>query len=562
MIKNSKNTTIAELFGGLKNYSVPAYQRSFSWEKEQVERFWDDLLEITQNKARKDYFLGAMIFKETEQEQRIEVIDGQQRLAMVTILFACIRDMYDGENNNFPINRTAGSGIEADYIGKESRISQKWEYRLTLNKIDQIFFSQYVQSRNPTPWQKKSKFSQTSHKLIYNARQQIYGKIKECTKTFDARGKEEFLRDLEESLANKFKIIATYVDDDVDAYTIFETLNDRGLDLSIADLLKNYFYSRAQNNFDAVQLCWEQITNLLDGRDLKDFLRHYWLSSRGLVREKNLYRFFKSDLKEQRDVYSFLAELLKEAETYSALLSPDDSYWENSGIVDLLEVINILDAKLVRPLLLSGRHVLGVKDFEKLIRMCVDLTFRYSTICNQNPNKLERVYSSLAIQLREGAIGIGGVKREFGTLNPSNETFITAFEEKEVKNSELARYILSILNDHVMGKEEIGVYQNVYKVNLEHIMPKKLDKEWEHYVKKAGIKHKDFLNRIGNLTLLSKNKNVKASNKSFEEKCDIIYSNSELPITYKLLEYKEWNEDSIKNRQKYLAEKAIEVWKI
>ena len=125
--------------------------------------------------------------------------------------------------------------------------------------------------------------------------------------------------------------------------------------------------------------------------------------------------------------------------------------------------------------------------------------------------------------------------------------------------------LCQIVNYIMKGKEKVGelcVEENSESINLEHIMPKTLSEDWEDYIKKQKLNYKELVNRVGNLTLLTGPKNKEASNKLFSVKCKKIYSKSKLPITKELYKYKKWNEKTINERQKELAQIANEVWKI
>jgi len=117
---------------------------------------------------------------------------------------------------------------------------------------------------------------------------------------------EEVLIELEECIRDKVVSILISVVDEANSYLIFETLNDRGLDLSVADLLKNYFFSRASDKIKEVQKKWSEINILADKFDLTKFIRYYWLSKYGSVTEKDLYRKIATELRNSSQVFNFV----------------------------------------------------------------------------------------------------------------------------------------------------------------------------------------------------------------------------------------------------------------
>lgn len=551
ILDSSRVETIDRLLSANIIYKVPRYQRCFSWEKEHIETFWEDLLDTKKDSAREDYFLGSMIFRKIN-EGEMEIIDGQQRLVVITIFFSCIRDYYLNEGNMQGV-----AEINPIYIGRRREGSM--QFKLKLNEQDNIFFQSYIQedgSRN---------FGSTrglpeSHKLILNARNIIYEKIcEELQKCNNEEDKKIFLEDLKDTVTNKFKVLSTYVDSIDEAYVVFETLNDRGLDLSIADLLKNYLYSKAGERLENIRTMWEEIMDMLNGKEISKFLRCYWNSSKKLIREKYLYKALKNHIRNNREVLSFVKELRDEAEVYNNLINPNNDNWHDKKLVKLLEDLKSLGARQIYPLLLSAYKKFGAsKQFKITVELSTVLTFRYSIICGLNPNKLEDEYSDIAVKLRQGK-DLTYVKQKFLQLNPNNETFLQEFNKKEITNQKIARYLLIKITERLLRGTDVGTDEDI---SLEHIMPQKPSLEWKKYIIKQNINHEDFIDRIGNLTLLTGPRNRGASNKLFQIKCKEIYRKSFLPITKDICRYKQWNEEIIIERQKKLAEIAKNIWKL
>jgi len=539
-------------------FSVPLFQRGFSWEREQIEQMWEDINE-TISENRDEYFLGSIVLNQKSQNE-CEIIDGQQRLATLTIIFAVIRDAY----NEMGDERHAE--IQIEYIAKKERATRRIYGKLNLNKDDKDFFKKYVQdygSINKGEGYKKETSLNNSNKLIFVAYRFFTDKIyEELSKLSSQKQKVDYLITLEESISNRFLVIATYVGDESDAYLIFETLNDRGLELSVTDLLKNYLFSKSGKDLKEVQKKWDEIVTILSNRNVNTFLRHFWISTRSMIREKNLYSVLKKDIKEHGDVLTFVSNLKSESEVYEALLNPERQYWKSTNIVKLLEELNLLNVKQCLPFLLSCRVKFNDSDFKKILELCINFTFRYSTICNFNPNALERLYSSISIKIRDGTLNtIPEITKEIKTLYPDNQTFNNAFVEKDIKEKKVARYILKRINDSLIEGGEL-VAADSDKVNLEHVLPQNPDAEWEKYLEKNKLDYKDLVNKIGNMTLLGSEYNRKAANKFFTKKKDEIYKKSKLPITKPLCSLNEWNDKTIRKRQKEFRDVALNIWKI
>ncbi len=566
MIASAEAKTIKSLLGGDSLFKIPRYQRSFSWEKEQVEKFWYDILD-TIDEDRKDYFFGPMIFKtdKEEQEKRLEVIDGQQRLALITIFFACIRDIYIEM-----INQEEGHEIQKVFIGGRDRYTKEIIFKLRLNRQDEGYFQSNIQKQTAETinnrFGRKKNIPQ-SWRLIRKAYDFLYENIFSELKNYkDLEIKKSFLFQLENAIANKFKIIQIVIDNEDDASLIFETLNERGIELSVSDLLKNYIYSKTEKenpkNLELIQSEWEDIMDRLEeSKEFSNFLRYYWNSCHPLVRKNQLYQTYKEYLKKQNDLPKFINILKEESKIYKALIEPYN--WPNQKQMNLLKDLRLLGVKQIYPLLLSGFRKLTPKDFVRLIELSLNLTFRYSIICNQNPNQLERVYSDLANQLHNDKTNLDKIEKRLKALYPFDGLFIQEFSSKKIKNGQIARYILIQINNYLIKeKEEVKVINDPEKVDLEHIMPKTLSPQWKLYIEKNKIIHYELIDMIGNLTLLPAPKNKEVSNKPFLEKCKT-YKNCYLPTTRLIpRDYKVWNKENILQRQKKLAELAKNIWKI
>lgn len=564
MIHRATDIPIIDLFNPSRHYVVPRYQRAFSWTEEEVETFWEDIMETKKNE-REEYFLGAIILKEDSQKGHFQIIDGQQRIILITILFACLRDKY--YTGGFGVGDLGrASRIQGDYIGRRDDHEGKTEYFLEINNQDKKYFRDYIQNYQSSEHKKPDWGLPESNKLIKKAYQMIEENISEQLKGLGVDEKKAFLAELEHIIGKRFILIEIQVKDEADAHLVFETLNDRGLELSISDLLKNYLYSKAGDKLDLVQQEWDNIRGvIIEFRTLNNFLRHYWNSSEDLVREKRLYKAFKKNLKTNQEVYSFVRNLREEAILYKNLINPTNEFWKNSEIIRMLNNLATIGVKTAYPLLLSGYLKLDKKkEFKKLVDMCLKLSFRYGVICGLNPNELERKYSRLAIRLRSGQINLRQINKDLISISPKDEKFVRDFEQKEIKNGRTARYILrEIINHQSKGKDKIAelcVEEDPEKVNLEHIMPQSEEK-WKKYIKEQKINHKNLINRIGNLTLLKGSKNIIISDGPFDIKRKE-YKKSKIKITKNIAEYKEWNEENINTRQKELAKIAGEVWKI
>ena len=217
--------TVGEVLKADYKYQVPPHQRDFSWTHEEVKQLWDDITEAMMDN-RADYFLGTMVVTEDREERTRSVIDGQQRLATLTMMLGAIRSVYADHDDNM------AEHVYLDYLGKLDRRTQVSDPRLTLNRINAATFQELVVqhvSEGRLAEAKKGRVLAPSNRLLVEAAQFIRGTINQRASA--GKNYAAFIVDLEEFIKDRVVIILVSVGDEADACLIFETLNDRGLDL-------------------------------------------------------------------------------------------------------------------------------------------------------------------------------------------------------------------------------------------------------------------------------------------------------------------------------------------
>jgi len=559
---SSRKEILGELLAGTNIYIVPPNQRDYSWGKEHFEDLWTDLIGAIQED---NYFFGSMILQNTPDPKKKIILDGQQRLATATVLFAVIRDGF-----NILKDPDNAKDIQKHYI--LDKIFKKEVRKLTLNLINKDFFYYCIQkdpndkdAQNFKDYEKKNKLSK-ANKSLRNAYYFFKDKIEDEFKNKSGEERISFLTRLCTTLTDKFIIIKIQVGSEEEAYMIFETINERGLELSVADLFKNYLVRKApEKDKDDVVRIWKDLLISLDDK-IRPFLRHYWLSKIQLTTERQLFSKLKQYIETGKNsAKNFVKDLKEEATVYSELLNPDVQYWEDKQVFDLLKDFNVLNIKQCLPVLMSGRDKFNNKNFKKLLKLITNFSFRYSTICNLHNNILERKYSDISEKIRNSKIKTTDeVKDLLLDIYPDDNQFYDSFKMKELDNSSIARYILKKID------LACGSYKDTEKIDyetlsLEHILPKSPQDDWIKYFKEQGIKKKDLkqlIHRIGNKTLLDVNMNTEAANSYFAEKSDKYYKRSRLKINENLKTITQWNRKAIEDRQAELGKVAKTIWKI
>lgn len=548
--KSISNLLVADRYVFL----VPHYQRAYSWTSDKVEQLWIDLLSAIKEKD-KQYFLGSAVFRRGDGES-LYIIDGQQRLATLTVILAVLRDYLEefGQNKaaealHSHIIRTSLGEVVGPILMLRDTDEEYLRDYIRPRRTDRIV--QQSESKRRGPGRPKTVLIKAAHELSQDMVQ------KEIDAFSQHAEKVRRLREIASFVLDKAIVIMTIVDSDTDAYIVFETLNDRGLDLSIADLVKTYLFSRGEKKkrLDQMQSFWDRTYASIaaEREDFPRFLRYYWLSKHERVTRRKLFAKIKDYLIKE-DPFKFAADLENEAGIYRSLLYPLSTDPNSADLTDL----RLMGIHQHLPLLLAAKASgMSAEQFDRLVSVCTSLTVRYLIVGKQNPNRLEEKYSSWAIKLRsQKENAVHTIRKEAGGLAPKNSEFIERMKEIGGLEQAQARYILRKINEHVAGKELLG---STTDVHVEHILPENPSEEWEPYMPKDKQERAALIKKLGNQTLLAGPLNKKASNQGFQQKKKQ-YQQSQIAITNVLAELAVWDADAIRKRQEYFADLAPEIW--
>jgi hypothetical protein len=281
------------LANALKTYtlSMDSNQRSYAWDRENVTELFQDLQAAIDDKEP-EYFLGSIVVTRTAGH----VVDGQQRLATTTILIAAMRD-YCIENSE----ASRAEDLERDYLFSREFRSQQIIPHLSLSRRDHDFFMKRILSRPGEPARSvQPDKNRDSHQRIIKAAEIAKERVVQITAPYSPQQRADKIADWLEYLAKSARVIWISVPDDANAYTIFETLNDRGADLSISDLLKVNLFNIADDRLVEAESRWEAMLGTLEsngGEELaKNYMRHLWVAMQGPTRERELLGSIKKVL--------------------------------------------------------------------------------------------------------------------------------------------------------------------------------------------------------------------------------------------------------------------------
>jgi hypothetical protein len=541
--------TIGEVFRRPVFYRVPINQRDFAWTGEEIDVLWQDLLAALED-DRGEYFLGAFVISPSEHEPTdFEVVDGQQRLASLSMILAAIRDEWGGKDQ--------AQEIANAFLGTRDRKSRSITPKLGLNATnDPIYQRVVLECEKLTPPEIRAEHK--SNQLLIGAFGRFKTHLAEWLKGKVGDEREDALIALEQFVDRTVKVIVIEVGDESDAYIIFETLNDRGLELAVADLVKNYLFSLAgPRNIEVFKKQWTEISQLVGAENLTVFLRHYWISEYNLLRERDLYRNLRETIRDMPKAKAFLTRLRKVAELYAALLNPDHTYW--SGIPDnpqkFVRALRLLRAAQYRPLALAVMEGGKADEVKSMLAMVLTVTYRYN-ITGASVNELERGYSDAAIAIRKsGKRNPKAVFAHLKSLYIGDAQFAEAFAANEFSKSDIARYTLGALNAKMETDGGLGISD---EVTLEHILPRNPSNDWKFSAEEV----REYVELVGNLTLLEKGTNKGIGNKNFKAKQSSAYSKSKLAINASLARKTEWTKSAIESRGAAFAKIALTVWRV
>ena len=537
-----------------KFLSVPIYQRSYSWTADEIVEYWTDIHGSFTGNAP-EYFLGTIVLTRKD-ETSSTIIDGQQRLATTAVLLSAIRDEFNERGDG-----VRGGAVQTTYLSHPDILSGGVISKLVLNSEDAHLFESRIIGSKPDPAPTKP-----SHRLILDAHAYFRGQIK---KVADDAGANWALRlgQWAVFLQTKAKVMVLEVPTDADAFLIFETLNDRGADLTIADLLKNYLFGHAGGKLEAVRDGWMQVLGALEitaeNALFTTFLRHYWSSLHGAIRERELYKSIKERITTDVQVLEFIANLQSAAGIYAALLSSSNDYWDDLGgtVRDNLDTLLRLELVQNRPLLLAALQHFPVLEKKRLLKALVSWSVRGLVVGGIGGGTAEKNYCGASVKIRSGAIKTTDeVLAEIKSIVPSDEDFKAAFAIARIPKATIARYFLSALEQGKKGAAEPEFVPNANEdqVNLEHVLPKRATAaDWG--AKFSADERKEFLHRMGNLALLQKGPNGKIGSKPFSVKKPIL-AVSGFELTKTIGGEADWTKEGISKRQAELAELAVKVW--
>lgn len=540
--------------------SVPVNQRSYKWEDVHIRNLLQDFDEAISNDDG-DYFLGTIVLVQRARGH-LTIQDGQQRLATTSILMARIRDRL------YAVGRDVSArSIDGDFIRNADRNTEAMVPRLTLNDQDNEYFVRsIIASPNDADYANKHEPIWQSNVRLQNASKNISEFLDDKLKTLRPEAHADLLLRWITFIEESASVVVVTASDEVNAYRIFETLNDRGLKASQADILKNYFFSKAGKRLSEAQTMWNLIASNIeslgeeDNETLITYIRHLWVTTHGPTKERELAAQIKQEITGETKTIQFLSDGSSHVQDYLALSNPKHSKWTEykPSVRKSVETISEhLQMKQILPLMFAVAMHFNTMEAEKAFGLFVSWSVRF-LIYGGRGGMLDYQYSLRAQDIGKKQITKARELRQaMDKYVPSDAEFEEAFATARVSRPHLARYYLRALEKTRTDDPhpEYVANDDVLDVSLEHIVPLELSDDWDIDADTASAAQK----MLGNMVLLKSTQNRDLGNSGFDKK-RAVFSTSGYYTTKDIAHYDKWTMDEIRDRQRTLAALAVKTW--
>ena len=529
-------------------YRVPLYQRPYAWSKDQ----WEDLFEDLNSLKPDDvHFLGSIVVV-PEGEHRLgvnyfQVVDGQQRLATLLIWLSAIRDLAKEKGDEGLAQRLTKNFLIVEDVTTGKKIP-----KLQLGELDNDAFQRVLEGK-PKDY---------NHPIF------------ECYEYFKNKTYNENMWQI---LLNNVYIVHINAFNHFNAFRLFETLNDRGLELSAADLIKNFLLMKVSSKeeiFNDTISQWNDMYEKVRDKEPVKFIRRYILSNyKGKISESRLYEGVRKRLEKENHekICDFVKDLNVNATVYKKIF---ECSFSQDKINKKLQELHLVEVAPSFTLFLKIMHYLekgkiSEEDILEIMEMIESFHIRWG-VCGQSTSRLDQIYNDICMELKDKQpqkfkIIIKNKLLQEIKNNADDEIFKRNFSQRTFKpNDTRTKYILWKLSKPT-GETAL----NMKEIQTEHVLPQTLSNEWMKYLKEGTSKneneitalHKENLNRIGNLTIIKGEWNISMSNRLFIKKKED-YRKSEFQITKELSNYDEWTFEEIDKKSKQLADEACKIWRL
>ena len=536
-------------------FSIPVYQRDYNWQEKQCQRLFKDILQTGKNEKVSSYFLGSIVYIHDGiygvGEKEFHVIDGQQRMTTLTLLFLAIYFKLKGTILAKDADKIYNQYVVNPYSEKEIKLKllPPEENLYILNKISHNKFNELEAFQDRNMLKNYLFFEKELENLSFDDMKHLSNGIEKLIYIDIAleKGKD-------------------------DPQKIFESLNSTGLDLSQGDLIRNYILmdlERGEQNriYKEIWIPIENNCKVSDGSEItsyvSDFIRDYLtLKTEKISSKPKVFETFKSYYEKEND--EKLEDMKKYSEAYSYIIKP--SLEKDRDIQRELDYLKSLDKTVINTFLIGilKDYKDNILEKDELVNMLILLqSYLWRRYITEKPtNALNKIFQGMYGKISRSGNYYENLVDVLMTEDfPTDEELESALKLKNVyKDKEKLNYVFKKLENY--NHNELIDFDNE-KITIEHIFPQKPNKAWkENYSDNELEQMISFKDTISNLTLTGSNSNL--SNKAFHEKRDDEvhgYRNSKLYMNKYLGRLEEWNLLSMEARFESLYDDIIKIWK-
>lgn len=545
----AEHLTVRDIFNGSDDLRMPPYQRGYSWGEKEASELLNDLREACVLQ-RPYYFLGAIVIVQSRPREPMEIVDGQQRLATLTVLFAVLRDMAESKDE---ANRLH------DMIEAPSRIlggpdRQRW--RLTLNHIDTPFFRETVQRRGAT-YDASLYDTTTESRIRIQDNVQIFKDALADTSSSERAALARYI------LTNCLMVRVTVTDRD-GGYAAFRVLNERGRKLSAHDILKSDLFERAgftDEEAEAHAITWNEIGARLGSNGFDDLLKQI----RALfdkASKEDMVTGFRNHVLPHIPARVFIEDRLQRyADAYEIIvgLRKTDTGFP-PFIIQHINHMRALDHVGWRApalkYLVDGDLAEGPATdfFRKLERLSYAMQFVVS-----DRDARGRRYRKVITAIDENAID-------------DSESPLDLKEEERKKLAErMFGRFATFRQRRAMSLRLNALVPNGVCLSpdadatLEHVLPRnpKANSEWLKVWPNAA-ERRELVDCLGNFTLLSNAENQDADRREYMEKYEIFFKKGapSFVLSESIRDKTQWTPDVVRARRDYFIKLLCEEWRL
>jgi uncharacterized protein with ParB-like and HNH nuclease domain/transcriptional regulator with XRE-family HTH domain len=550
--------TIDSVLSRSYRFVVPDYQRQYSWSKDQWQEFWNDLLGVVEEGGT--HFLGSIVVVERntsiDEINEYEVVDGQQRLTTISILLCVIRQYYDN------IGRIGDAESLSDAYLFEKDNDFNPHQKIKLNSLDNPQYRRILNGNTP---------------------RQSDSKLREATEFFESKVvdlEDEEVDEIRKRMLESLTLVTIECNNQESAFRLFETLNDRGLELSEVDLMKNYLYkqsdSRAEINSEAIKRDWESIIDDIryDLNDPYRFFVHYFLYQpepiiNTSISQHTLYDNFK-DVIDNRipesdlDLPGYISGMADDVHLYSDIVNAEIGKYDtssNNRINDLLDELDRLGYTQERTYLMGVFSNLdSATEALRATKLIESFIVRRRFTSSITGSDLNELYAQICAEAFEREDPVSYIKGRLKNHAPSDDEFRAALSNHSFNRSDRTLFFLERLESEYFqpnsSPSTVG--------EIEHIAPRKSYtakkyNKWAEYLQVGRDEFNRVKDQLGNLTILEQRLNIQAGDNPFVQKKEK-YRQSNFKMSNKVAEEEDWSISRIDQRTRDLSKIATKVW--